>query len=102
MRAIGPMVYGMDISIETHRARETTFDARGEGPCDEPFSAAAPAGEDLDVAELKLMKAMWRAPRTGQKALESHSGDCDRRTLSWPRVDDEGEDDDAQAAFKDR
>ena len=43
--AIGPMVYGMDISIETHRARETTFDAQRRRPRDEPFSAAACAGE---------------------------------------------------------
>ena len=29
--AIGPMVYGMDISVETHRARNIAFDAHGEG-----------------------------------------------------------------------
>jgi hypothetical protein len=101
--AIGPMVYGMDISIETHRARETTFDARGEGHVMSPSPQRPPQAKDLDVAELKLMKGdVAGAAELAQKALESHSGDAGQANFILARVDlMKGKIDDAQAAFKD-
>jgi tetratricopeptide (TPR) repeat protein len=101
--AIGPMVYGMDVSIETHRARQITFDVHGEGHVMGHSPQRPPQAKDLDVAELKLMKGdVAGAAELAQKALESHSGDAGQANFILARVDlMKGKIDDAQAAFKD-
>ncbi len=101
--AIGPMVYGMDVSVETHRAKETTFDAQGEGHVMSHSPQRPPQAKDLDVAELKLMKGdVAGAAELAQKALESHSGDAGQANFILARVDlMRGKIDDAEAAFKD-
>lgn len=99
--AIGPMVYGMDISIETHRARETTFDAHGEGHLLSHAPMPPPQPKELDLAELKLMKGdVAGAAALAQKALDSHTGDAGQADFILARVDlMNGKIDDAQAAF---
>ena len=101
--AIGPMVYGMDISIETHRARQTTFDARGEGHVMSHSPQRPPQPKELDLAELKLMKGdVAGAAELAQKALDAHTGDAGQADFILARVDlMKGKIDDAQAAFKD-
>lgn len=101
--AIGPMVYGMDISVETHRAKQTTFDARGEGHVMSHSPQRPPQAKDLDVAELKLMKGdVAGAAALAQKALDTHSGDAGQADFILARVAlMRGKIDDAQAAFKD-
>jgi tetratricopeptide (TPR) repeat protein len=100
--AIGPMVYGMDISIETHRAREVTFDQRGEGEVMSRAPQRPPQPKELDVAEMKLMKGdVAGAADLAQKALDSHSGDAGKADFILARVDlMSGKIDDAQAAFR--
>ena len=96
--AIGPMVYGMDISVETHQAKEITFDAHGEG---EMMHRAPVQPTGLDLAELKLMKGdVAGAQELAQKALEDHSN-VGRADFILARVDlMNGKIDDAQAAFR--
>ena len=100
--AIGPMVYGMDIATETHRAREITFDAHGEGHVMSPAPQRRAQPKDLDVAEVKLMKGdVQGAAEMARKALDSHSGDAGQADFILARVDlMSGKIDDAQAAFK--
>ncbi|HEX4067486.1 MAG TPA: hypothetical protein VHZ09_15820 [Acidobacteriaceae bacterium] len=95
--AIGPMVYGMDISVETHRAKQIAFDAHGEG---EMMHRAPVQPSGLDLAELKLMKGdVAGAQQLAQKALESHS-EVGRADFILARVDlMNGKIDDAQSAF---
>ena len=71
--AIGPMVYGMDMATEVHRAKQLTFDAHGE---DDPMSRAPMPLKGLDQAELKLMKG----DVAGAGAMAQHaSGHAHRR-----------------------
>jgi len=97
--AIGPMVYGMDISAETHRAKQVVFDQQGEG---ELMSHAPQQPKGLDLAELKLMKGdVSGATDLAQKALATHTGDPGRADFILARADLlNGKIDDAQAAFK--
>lgn len=96
--AIGPMVYGMDISVETHRAKQITFDAHGDGEMMHR-SPAQPQG--LDLAELKLMKGdVAGAQALAEKALADHN-DAGRADFILARVDlMNGKINDAQAAFR--
>jgi hypothetical protein len=100
--AIGPMVYGMDISVETHRAREITFDQHGEGELMSRAPQRPPQPKELDLAELKLMKGdVAGAATLAQKALDSHSGDPGQANFILARVDlMSGKIDAAQAAFR--
>jgi tetratricopeptide (TPR) repeat protein len=97
--AIGPMVYGMDVSVETHRVKGITFDAQGEGELMHRVPVQ-PAG--LDLAELKLMKGdVAGAQSLAEKALASHDGDAGRADFILARVDlMNGKIDDAQTAFR--
>ena len=99
--AIGPMVYGMDIAVETHRAREVTFDAQGEGHMMSREPERPPQPKELDLAEMKLMKGdVAGAAALAQKALSSHTGDPGQADFILARVDlMNGKIDDAQAAF---
>lgn len=100
--AIGPMVYGMDISVETHRARQVTFDAHGEGHMMSHAPQRPPQPKELDLAEMKLMKGdVAGATALAQKALENHSGDPGQADFILARADlMNGKIDDAQAAFR--
>jgi hypothetical protein len=83
--AIGPMVYGMDISVETHRAKQVAFDTQGEG---DVLSHAPAAPKGLDLAEMKLMKGdVTGATAMAQKALDDHSGDPSRADFILARAD---------------
>ena len=100
--AIGPMVYGMDISVETHRAREITFDAQGEGDIMTRSPQRPPQPKELDLAELKLMKGdVAGAAQLAQKALDTRSGDAGQADFILARVDlMNGKIDDAETAFR--
>ncbi len=101
--AIGPMVYGMDVSIETHRAKEITFDEHGEGEMMSRAPQHPPQPKELDVAEVKLMKGdVAGAAELAQKALDTHSGDAGQADFILARADlMRGKIDDAESAFKD-
>jgi TolA-binding protein len=101
--AIGPMVYGMDISVETHRARTIAFDAHGEGHIMSPAPQRPPQPRELDVAEIKLMKGdVQGAAALAQKALDNHNGDAGQADFILARVHlMNGRIDDAEAAFRD-
>jgi TolA-binding protein len=100
--AIGPMVYGMDVSVETHRARNIAFDEHGEGEVMSHAPMAPPQAKALDLAELKLMKGdAAGAADMAQKALDSHSGDAGQADFILARADlVKGKIDDAEAAFR--
>jgi hypothetical protein len=97
--AIGPMVYGMDMSTEIHRARQITFDAHGE---DDPMSRAPMQPKGLELAELKLMKGdVAGAAEMAHKALATHTGDAGQADFILARVDlVSGKTRDAESAFK--
>ena len=72
---MGPMVYGMDVDREAHRAQQITFLPEGSGG-DPAFrgsgrrTARPPAG--LDLAELKLMKGdLQGADQIAEAALKT-------------------------------
>jgi tetratricopeptide (TPR) repeat protein len=98
--AIGPMVYGMDMATEVHRAKQITFDAHGE---DDPMSHVARQPQGLELAEMKLMKGdVAGAAAIAQKALDSKTGDAGQADFVLARVDlMNGKIDDAESAFKD-
>jgi len=98
--AIGPMVYGMDMSTEIHRAKQITFDTQGE---DDPMSHAPVRPKGLELAELKLMKGdVAGAGAMAQQALATHTGDAGQANFILARVDlMNGKIDDAAAAFRD-
>ena len=100
--AIGPMVYGMDVSVETHEARQITFDAHGEGHVLSRSPQAPPQPKQLDLAEMKLMKGdVAGAAAIAQKALDTHTGDPGQADFILARVDlMNGKIDDAEAAFR--
>jgi hypothetical protein len=97
--AIGPMVYGMDMNTEVHRARQITFDAHGE---DDPMSHSPAQPKGLELAELKLMKGdVAGAGEMAQKALATHTGDAGQADFILARVDlMSGKTRDAQSAFQ--
>ena len=99
--AIGPMVYGMDIDVEVHRARDVTFDAVGEGDIMNRAPQRPPQPKGLDLAELKLMKGdVAGATALAQKALDDRTGDAGQADFILARADlMSGKVDDAQTAF---
>ena len=101
--AIGPMVYGMDVSVEIHRARNTTFDAHGEGHVMSSAPQRPPQPKELDLAEMKLMTGdVQGAAQLAQRALDNHNGDAGQADFILARVDlMSGKIDDAEAAFRD-
>jgi hypothetical protein len=100
--AIGPMVYGMDISIETHRARNVTFDAHGEGDIMSAAPPRPPQQKALDLAEIKLMKGdVQGAADLAHKALDTRTGDAGQANFILARADlMNGRIEDAEAAFR--
>ncbi len=100
--AIGPMVYGMDVDVEIHRAKQIAFDAQGEGDIMQRSPQKPPQPKELDLAEMKLMKGdVAGAQAMAQKALDTHSGEPGRADFILARVDlMNGKMDDAEAAFK--
>jgi hypothetical protein len=100
--AIGPMVYGMDISVETHRAKEVDFDEHGEGHMMSRAPERPPQPRQLDLAEMKLIKGdVTGAAEIAQQALNSHTGDQGQADFILARVDlMTGKIDDAEAAFR--
>ena len=81
--AIGPMVYGMDVDQQAHRAREVRFAEQGEG---DVIRHAAP--RTLDLAEAKLKQGDADGARTlAQQAIKDHSADTARAdyllALTW-------------------
>ena len=96
---IGPMVYGMDMSTEVHRAKQITFDTHGE---DDPMSRAPVQPKGLELAELKLMKGdVAGAGEMAQNALAAHTGDPGQAEFILARVDlMNGKTRDAQSAFR--
>lgn len=97
--AIGPMVYGMDVATEMHRAKEVDFDAHGE---DDLMSHAPAQPKGLDLAELKLVKGdVAGAGAIAQQALATHNGDVGQADFILARVALlSGKIDDAQADFQ--
>jgi TolA-binding protein len=100
--AIGPMVYGMDMSVETHRAQQITFDTQGEGDIMRRSPQRPAQAKELDLAEVKLMKGdVAGAAQIAQKALDTHSGDAGQADFILARADlMNGKMDDAEAAFR--
>ncbi len=83
--AIGPMVYGMDVDSEVHRARNIAFDQTGEGDL---LSRAPQQPLGLDLAEMKLMKGdVAGAQQLARKALDTHAGDPGRAEFILARAD---------------
>ncbi len=97
-QAIGPMVYGMDVSAELHQAKQITFDQQGEG---DMMTHVPPQPKGLDLAEMKLMKGdVTGASQIAQQALETHTGDAGQAYFILARADlMNGRINDAQAAF---
>ncbi|HZZ38648.1 MAG TPA: hypothetical protein VFE06_05925 [Acidobacteriaceae bacterium] len=100
--AIGPMVYGMDVDQEIHRAKQIAFDPQGEGDIMTRSPQRPPQAKELDVAELKLIKGdVAGAQALAQKALDAHSGEPGRADFILARVDlMNGKMNDAEAAFQ--
>ncbi|MGA7523171.1 MAG: tetratricopeptide repeat protein [Acidobacteriaceae bacterium] len=100
--AIGPMVYGMDVDEEIHRAKQIAFDAVGEGDIMTRSPQRPPQPKELDLAEMKLIKGdVAGAQVLAQKALATHSGEPGRADFILARVDlMNGKMDDAAAAFR--
>ncbi|MGA8161388.1 MAG: tetratricopeptide repeat protein [Acidobacteriaceae bacterium] len=100
--AIGPMVYGMDVDGEIHRAKQIAFDAQGEGDIMTRSPQRPPQPKELDLAEMKLMKGdVAGAQALAQKALATHSGQPGRADFILARVDlMNGKMDDAETAFR--
>jgi hypothetical protein len=81
--AIGPMVYGMDVDQQTHRAREVHFAEQGEGDV-----IRRPGTRSLDLAEAKLKQGDADGARSlAQQAIKDHTADTARAdyllALSW-------------------
>ena len=100
--AIGPMVYGMDVDVQIHQAKQIAFDAQGEGDLMTRSPQRPPQPKELDVAEMKLMKGdVAGAQALAQKALATHSGEPGRADFILARVDlMNGRMDDAASAFQ--
>lgn len=100
--AVGPMVYGMDVDQEIHRAKQIAFDAQGQGDIMSRSPQKPVQPKELDLAELQLMKGdVAGAQALAQKALENHSGEPGRADFILARVDlMNGKMDEAEAAFR--
>lgn len=99
-QAIGPMVYGMDVSAQIHVARNVDFDTQGEADLMSRVPPPPPSG--LDLAELDLVKGnVASAGAIAQKVVDSHSGDIGRANFILARVDlMNGKINDAMTAFQ--
>lgn len=97
--AIGPMVYGMDIAAEIHRAKQITFDEHGE---DDMMGHAPPQPKGLDLAELKLVRGdISGAGAMARAALANHTGDPGQADFILARVELlSGKTRDAEGTFK--
>ncbi|HLJ76671.1 MAG TPA: hypothetical protein VKT75_04630 [Acidobacteriaceae bacterium] len=97
--AIGPMVYGMDIAAEIHRAKQITFDAHGE---EDMMGHAPQQPKGLDLAELKLVRGdIAGADAMAREALATHTGDPGQADFILARAELlSGKTRDAQGTFK--
>ncbi len=74
--AIGPMVYGMDIDQQTHRARDIRFAEEGSS---DVIRVTTRTPHGLDLAEVKLHQGdVAGAEQLAQKALAEHTPDPGR------------------------
>ncbi|QNI32553.1 tetratricopeptide repeat protein [Alloacidobacterium dinghuense] len=74
--AIGPMVYGMDIDQQTHRARDIHFAEEGDS---DVIRHATRTPHGLDLAEIKLHQGdAAGAEKLAQQALAEHTPDPGR------------------------
>lgn len=74
--AIGPMVYGMDIDQQTHRARDIQFAEQGSS---DVIRHATRTPHGLDLAEIKLHQGdAAGAEKLAQQALAQHTPDPGR------------------------
>ncbi len=74
--AIGPMVYGMDIDQQTHRARDIHFAEEGSS---DVIRHATRTPHGLDLAEIKLHQGdVPGAEKLAQQALAEHTPDPGR------------------------
>jgi tetratricopeptide (TPR) repeat protein len=74
--AIGPMVYGMDIDQQTHRARDTHFAEEGSSDI---ISHASRQPHGLDLAEIRLHQGdAAGAEKLAKQALAEHTPDPGR------------------------
>lgn len=74
--AIGPMVYGMDVDQQTHRARDIQFAEQGSS---DVIRHATRTPHGLDLAEIKLHQGdVAGAEQLAQKALSEHTPDPGR------------------------
>ncbi len=82
--AIGPMVYGMDVDAEVHRAKQVVFVE--QAPADVIRTASAGRGLDRAEGELKAGDPDG-ASRLAQQALKDHTADPARAdyllALTW-------------------
>ncbi len=74
--AIGPMVYGMDIDQQTHRARDIHFAEEGSS---DVIRHATRTPHGLDLAEIKLHQGdAVGAEKLAKQALDEHTPDPGR------------------------
>ena len=74
--AIGPMVYGMDIDQQTHRARDVHFAEEGSS---DVIRHATRTPHGLDLAEIKLHQGDTAgAEKLAEQALDQHTPDPGR------------------------
>ena len=97
--SIGEMVYGMDVDVQVHRARNTQFAQQGSG---DVVRRAPRQPKGLDLAEMKLMKGdSDGAGQLARQALDQHTAEPDRANFILARVNlVSGKMDDAEAAFR--
>ena len=81
--AIGPMVYGMDVDQQVHRAREVHFAEQGVGDV-----IRRPGTRSLDQAEARLKQGDAEGARAlAQQAIKDHTADPARAdyllALTW-------------------
>lgn len=97
--SVGEMVYGMDVDVQVHRARDTQFVQQGSG---DVVRRAPRQLKGLDLAEMKLMKGdSAGAGQLAQQALDQHTAEPDRANFILARVDlVNGKMDNAETAFR--
>src|ERR1700691_5421528 len=82
--SIGEMVYGMDVSVELHRAKHTTFNQQSSS---DVVHRSPRELRGLDLAEMKLMKSDTDgAGVLAQQSVTDKSGDPARASFILARV----------------
>lgn len=96
--AIGPMVYGMDVDQQVHRARDIQFAEEGSS---DVITHASRKPHGLDLAELKLHQGdAAGAEQLAQQALKEHTPDPGRANYILALTDlMQGHMDEAEKSF---